>query len=148
MEKSILIGIFIAIIIPVVVFLIYHLGYYEKIQPIPSKFIIRNGYTNWKELIENGDQTDTNIQGWNPDSQIFDTNFPPPNEIAKQFRYFAEYWLNRSGRNEGSVNVYTFGMTYQGVYTFRKVTGYFRTVYYGSFYGYNWWWCWPEFLCP
>jgi hypothetical protein len=103
---------------------------------IPSKFIIRIGGTNWRQLIEDGDQTNTNIQSWNPDNQTIDTNYAPNNQIALQFRYFAEYWLKRTGKSEGSTGVYTYGPTYLGVYTFRKTA----TGYSGSFYGYNWSW--------
>jgi hypothetical protein len=103
---------------------------------IPSKFIIRIGGTNWKQLIENGDKTEINIQNWNPDRHTIDTNYASRNEISLQFRYFAEYWLNKTCKNEGTVDVYTYGPIYQGVYTFRKTA----IGYSGSFYGYNWNW--------
>ena len=103
---------------------------------IYSRFIIRNGGTNWRQLIENGDTSNINAQGWNPDYQAIYTNIAPRNEIALQFRYFAEYNLRRTGRNEGSIGVYTFGPTYQGQYTFRKTS----TGYSGNYNGYDWNW--------
>jgi hypothetical protein len=101
-----------------------------------SKFIIRIGGTNWRQLIENGDISNTNAQREIDIYQVLFTDVTPENEIAKQFRYFAEYNLRRTGSNEGSIGVYTFGPTYQGKYTFRKA----YRGYYGIYNGYDWYW--------
>jgi hypothetical protein len=105
---------------------------------IPVNFIVRDaGDTIWRQQIESGDQTLNRAQGWNPDEQTIGLNIAPHNQIARQFRYFAEYWLNRSGRNEGSARVITYGNTYHGMYTFKKREG---GGYNGKFYGYDWNW--------
>jgi len=96
---------------------------YSIYKPIKiPKFIIRYGGTDWRNRIEQGDETNANIQWWNPDGQAYNTWEAPNNEIALQFRYFAEYWLNKTGLNKGSTNVYTWGepLTNHGVYEFEK----------------------------
>jgi hypothetical protein len=62
---------------------------------IPDKFYVRTGGSNWRDfiplLVAN---STTNRQGWGLDPQWYDVNNAPVNEIAKQFSYFAGYWLN------------------------------------------------------
>jgi hypothetical protein len=74
---------------------------------VPDKLVIRTGYSNWRDYVPLlVADTTTNFQYWNPDSQYNDVNTAPHNEIAKQFSYFAAYWLNRNkvGVN-GTLNV-------------------------------------------
>jgi len=64
---------------------------------VPDKLVIRTGYSNWRDYVPFlVADTTTNFQYWNPDSQYNDVNTAPHNEIAKQFSYFAAYWLNRN----------------------------------------------------
>ena len=62
---------------------------------LPNAFYVRTGGTNWRDYIPllSADST-TNRLGWGLDSQWYDVNNGPANEIAKQFSYFAGYWLN------------------------------------------------------
>ena len=64
---------------------------------VPDKLVIRTGGSNWRDYVPLlVADTTTNFQYWNPDSQYNDVNVAPDNEIAKQFSYFAAYWLNRN----------------------------------------------------
>ena len=108
------------------------------------KFIIRKGDTNWANLIQNGDETTTNIQTWGPDQQSNDLNYAKVNQIGVQFRYFAEFWLNKTGKSSGSANVY--GSTVDnnlGKYDFSKN----GTSYTGSFNGASWSWNYDGDYC-
>ena len=125
------------------------------------KFIIRNGETNWANLIQNGDETATNIQTWGPDGQSNDLaagykyewkgNWPVlkliktyDNQIGVQFRYFAEFWLNKTGKSSGSTNVYAGSLSNNlGEYKF-SVNG---TSYTGSFKGASWSWNYSGDYC-
>ena len=63
---------------------------------IPDKFFVRIGGSNWRDYIPLlvADST-TNIITWGvPDTQWYDVSYGPANEIAKQYSYFAGYWLN------------------------------------------------------
>ena len=62
---------------------------------IPDAFYVRTGGSNWRDfiplLVAN---STTNRQGWGLDPQWYDVSNAQENEIAKQFSYFAGYWLN------------------------------------------------------
>jgi hypothetical protein len=108
------------------------------------KFIIRKGDTNWANLIQNGDETATNIQTWNPDQQSNDLNYAKVNQIGVQFRYFAEFWLNKTGKSSGSTNVYGSSVNNSlGKYDF-SVNG---ISYTGSFNGASWSWNYSGDYC-
>jgi hypothetical protein len=63
----------------------------------PDKLVIRTGGSNWRLFIPLlVADTTTNFQYWNPDAQYNNVDVAPHNEIAKQFSYFAAYWLNRN----------------------------------------------------
>ena len=104
----------------------------------PNVFYLRNGGSNWRDLIVTADTT-TNLAWWNPDPQFFDVNSAPHNEIAKQFSYFAGYWLNRNRASNGqnySVPAFT-GSGSIGTFTFTATTNYPVTSYTGSLSSYN-----------
>jgi hypothetical protein len=108
------------------------------------KFIIRIGDTNWANLIQNGDETATNIQTWSPDHQSNDLNYAKVNQIGVQFRYFAQFWLNKTGKSSGSTNVYAGSLSNNlGEYKF-SVNG---TSYTGSFNGASWSWNYSGDYC-
>ena len=108
------------------------------------KFIIRKGDTNWANLIQNSDETATNIQTWGPDQQSNDLNYAKVNQIGVQFRYFAEFWLNKTGKSSGSTNVYAGSLSNNlGEYKF-SVNG---TSYTGSFKGASWSWNYSGDYC-
>lgn len=71
---------------------------------IPA-MVIRVGGSNWKYLIQQSDTSTTNIQSWWPDGQFSNVNYAPSNELSLQFRYFAEYWLNRNNVKSGNAIV-------------------------------------------
>ena len=63
---------------------------------IPNAFYVRTGGSNWRNYIPllSADST-TNIAIWGgPDLQWYDLIYGAQNEIAKQYSYFAGYWLN------------------------------------------------------
>ena len=63
---------------------------------LPNGFYVRTGGSNWRDYIPLlvADST-TNIQTWGgPDLQWYDVTTGPGNEVAKQYSYFAAYWLN------------------------------------------------------
>ena len=62
---------------------------------VPNAFYVRTGGSNWRDYIPLlVADTTTNIQIWGgPDAQWFDVTYGPGNEIAKQYSYFAGYWL-------------------------------------------------------
>ncbi len=121
------------------------------------KFIIRTGETNWANLIQNGDETATNIQTWGPDSQSNDLkagyhyafvgfSFKKKDDyqIGVQFRYFAEFWLNKTGKNSGSTNVYAGSLSNNlGKYEFSKS----GTTYTGKFINDTWTWNYDGDYC-
>ena len=106
---------------------------------LPNAFYVRTGGSNWRDYIPLlvADST-TNIMIWGgPDDQWFDVTFGPNNEIAKQYSYFAAYWLNANRAVVGtsfSVESYAGSPTSsRGLFTFtatawnsngQKVTGY------------------------
>jgi hypothetical protein len=71
---------------------------------IPNAFYVRTGGSNWRDFIPllTANST-TNLQAWgpNPDWQFVLVDYAPHNEIAKQFSYFAGYWLNRNRASTG-----------------------------------------------
>ena len=94
------------------------------INAIIPVMVVRIGGTDWRTLamqMPKGrvDASDvpfsvdltTNAQSWGPDSQFYDVNNGPENEISLQFRFFAEYWLNAYSLTSGSTTV----LTAQGV---------------------------------
>ena len=63
---------------------------------LPNGFYVRTGGSNWRNYIPLlvADST-TNINIWGgPDLQWYDVTYGASNEIAKQYSYFAAYWLN------------------------------------------------------
>ena len=65
------------------------------------------------------------------------------NQIAAQFRYFAQFWLNKTGKSSGSTTVYAPLSNNLGEYKF-SVNG---TSYTGSFKGTSWSWNYSGDYC-
>jgi hypothetical protein len=109
------------------------------------KFIIRAGKSNWAKLIQDSDETTSSIQlSWNPDAQYKLLWYAPDNQIAVQFRYFAQYWLNKTGKNSGSTDVYVGTLSNNlGKYKFSKS----GTTYTGEFYNDTWTWVYDGDYC-
>ena len=107
---------------------------------LPNAFYIRTGFSNWRDFIPllTANST-TNLQNWGPDSQFNDVNTAPQNEIAKQFAYFAGYWLNAiRAMNSQSFSVFTsFGTGGSGTFTFTATSNYPVTSYTGSLSNYT-----------
>ena len=100
---------------------------------IPA-LVLRTGGTDWRSLAvqmpkSTANAADapmtvdmtTNLQTWGPDIQFSDATAAPSNEISLQFRFFAEYWLNAYGVQNGSAPVITSNGVI-GTYTFSKLT--------------------------
>ena len=122
---------------------------------LPNGFYVRTGGSNWRDYIPLlVADTTTNLQKWGgPDLQWYDVNYGASNEIAKQYSYFAGYWLNANRAVQGtSFSVESYASndtnppapTSRGTFTFRAtevsngvVTAYEGrlSAYNGSFYG-------------
>lgn len=104
---------------------------------LPNALYVRTGGTNWRDFIPLFiANTSTNLQSWGPDTQFYDVNIAPQNEIAKQYSYFAGYWLNINRAKIGqsfSVSSANAG----GTFTFTANSNYPVTAYSGSLSGYN-----------
>jgi hypothetical protein len=96
--------------------------------------VLRIGQTDWRSLavqmpkatVNAADapmtvDLSTNLQTWGPDSQFSDVNYAPTNEISRQFRFFAEYWLNAYGLQSGSTEVIA-GQGPIGTFAFSKLS--------------------------
>ena len=107
---------------------------------MPNAFYVRVGGTNWRDFIPLlTANTTTNVQTWSPDAQFNDVNTAPQNEIAKQFAYFAGYWLNRTRASNGqSYSIPAFaGQGSIGTFTFTATSNYPVTSYTGILFSYN-----------
>jgi uncharacterized protein YjbI with pentapeptide repeats len=107
---------------------------------MPNAIYIRTGSSNWRDFIPLlTANTTTNLQTWGPDAQFNDVNTAPQNEIAKQFAYFAGYWLNRTRASSGqSYSIPAFaGQGSVGIFTFTATSNYPVTSYTGNLTGYN-----------
>jgi uncharacterized protein YjbI with pentapeptide repeats len=107
---------------------------------LPNAFYLRTGGSNWRDFVPllTANST-TNLLGWGPDAQFNDVNVAPQNEIAKQFAYFAGYWLNRTRASSGqsySIPAFTSGGSV-GTFTFTATSNYPVTSYTGNLTGYN-----------
>ena len=90
----------------------------------PNYFVLRTGSSTWRPFIPDYPNANitTNIQTWNPDEQFYGS-IEAANQIARQFSYFAGYWLNRNkvtdtttqysvaGYHVGSKGTFTFQAT-------------------------------------
>lgn len=107
---------------------------------LPNAFYLRVGGTSWRNYIPllTADTT-TSIQTWYPDTQFYDVNNGASNEIAKQFAYFAGYWLNRTRASSGqSYSIPAFEARGSlGTFTFTATSNYPVTSYTGNLSGYN-----------
>jgi hypothetical protein len=116
---------------------------------LPNGFYVRTGGSNWRNYIPLlvADST-TNINIWGgPDLQWHDVNYGASNEIAKQYSYFAAYWLNANRAVVGtSFSVESYAGTgnnpptsSRGTFTFKAtaVTNGVVTAYEGRLSAYN-----------
>ena len=106
---------------------------------LPNAFYIRTGGSNWRDYIPLlTANTSTNLQPWGPDEQFY-TYIDEANQIAKQFAYFAGYWLNRTRASSGqSYSIPAFaGQGSVGIFTFTATSNYPVTSYTGNLTGYN-----------
>ena len=81
---------------------------------LPSYIVLRNVST-WRDKVPLLTLDTNDHQVWNPDAQFYSLETAPENEIAKQFSYFAGYWLSRGKYpvdGEMSVLVYGSGGTF------------------------------------
>jgi surface protein len=101
------------------------------IANVHTTLTIRLGGTEWQTRIINNDTSQTNIQYWNPDSQWFETNTAPLNEVALQFRFFAAYVTTFYGVTSASATVFS-GSGNLGVYSFTRIS---ETQYSATFVG-------------
>lgn len=107
---------------------------------LPNAFYVRVGGTSWRDYVPLlTANTTTNIQAWIPDTQFYDVNAASGNEIAKQFAYFAGYWLNRTRASSGqSYSIPTYDSRGSiGTFTFTATSNYPVTSYSGNLSGYN-----------
>ncbi len=105
----------------------------------PPAFYLRTGGSNWRTFIPlSTANTTTNLLAWGPDDQFY-TYLTAANEIAKQFSYFAGYWLNATRAVNGqtfSVPAFA-GQGSVGTFTFTATSSFPVTSYTGSLTSYN-----------
>ena len=110
----------------------------DLLNVLPDAFYVRTGGSNWRNFIPllMADST-TNRLGWNPDNQFYVVY--TGNEIAKQFSYFAGFWLNAKRATNGqSFSVPAFaGQGSIGTFTFTATSNYPVTTYSGRLTSYN-----------
>ena len=107
---------------------------------LPNAFYVRTGGTNWRDFIPLFTaNTTTNVLNWGPNVQFYDINSGPGDEIAKQFSYFAGYWLNLNRATNGqSFSVPSFNLTVSiGTFTFTATSTNPVMTYSGSLSGFN-----------
>ena len=113
-------------------------GNYNNI--VPNAFYLRTGGSNWRTFIPllTADTT-TNRLTWSPNAEFNDVNVAPGNEVAKQFSYFAGYWLNANRATTGqSFSVPAFaGQGSIGTFTFTATSSFPVTTYTGGLSGYT-----------
>jgi len=111
----------------------------DLLNVLPDAFYLRTGGSNWRSFIPllMADST-TNRLAWGPDEQFY-TSITAANEIAKQFSYFAGYWLNAKRATNGqSFSVPAFaGQGSVGTFIFTATSNYPNTTYTGRLTGYN-----------
>jgi hypothetical protein len=115
---------------------------------LPTAFYVRDGRSDWRDFIPLLEaNSTTRIQPWGgPDAQWY-SDYNSLNEIAKQYSYFAGYWLNANRAVVGtSFAVESFAGTggnpptsSRGLFTFRAtaVTNGIVTAYEGQLSAYN-----------
>jgi hypothetical protein len=90
----------------------------------PDAFYVRTGGSNWRDfiplLVAN---STTNRLSWGLDAQWYDVSNAAANEVAKQYSYFAGYWLNANRAVVGGTpfSVESFAgspPTTRGIFTF------------------------------
>ena len=74
---------------------------------VHTRLTIREGGTDWQQRIINNDTSFNNAQRWGIDSQWFDPNFQPSNQVALQFRFFIAYVTTLYGISSGEALVFT-----------------------------------------
>jgi hypothetical protein len=92
----------------------------NEIYTVPI-FRLRKIDTKWRSSIIEYNETNDNLLEWD-----FNQNpFTSSNEIASQFLFFADYWLEETNKNTGFTHVFTKGnpYTYLGIYMFSKSNG-------------------------
>jgi len=95
----------------------------RQTYPVPI-FRLRNidiTSSKWRYSIMEDDETNDNLLEWD-----FNQNpFTSSNQIALQFLFFADYWLEETNKNTAFTHVFTKGnpYTYLGIYIFSKSNG-------------------------
>jgi hypothetical protein len=105
--------IFIIILLGVISWLIYN-NYIKPanqattppiFNPVPT-FYLRNGSSSWVQDIIDENISDENLIEWNGQmDNIINPNENDTDKLAIQFRFFAQYWLNKLNINYGFTNV-------------------------------------------
>ena len=111
------------------------------VNPIPNLLLIKDNlqlFYTLNKMIDNADsqsRTTSNLT-WNKDMKIITNPVDnDENKLAAQFRFFAEFWLNKLNINSGFTNVYDMSGNI-GRYDFTRN----NTIYVGKFNGVEWSW--------
>ncbi len=104
-------------------------------NPVPT-FYLRNGNTSWVQDIIDENNSVENLIEWNGQmSNIVNPNENDTDKLAIQFRFFAQYWLDKLNINYGTTNVYdSFGNL--GKYEFSRS----KNIYTAKFNNTSWNW--------
>jgi hypothetical protein len=115
-----------------------NLEFTDTILAIPNAFYVRTGGSNWRDYIPlQIANTTTNIVSWNADLQFYEQTSSPASEVAKQFSYFAGFWLNAlRAKKDISYNIPVYNSSgFLGTFIFWSTTigtGFPVTTYSGS----------------
>jgi len=105
------------------------------INPIPN-FYLKKRDSPWIEDITNSNNSVDNLIEWNGQmDNIINPEESDLDKLASQFRFFAEFWLNKLNVNYGFTNVYD-SVGVLGKYEFSRN----KNIYTGKFNNKSWTW--------
>lgn len=126
----------IIIILGIAIWFIYKYFFSSSQNTLIPDFYLTGGKSNWEDNIINQNNYIENFIEW--DGQMENIIYPnekDPNNLASQFRFFAEFWLTQLNINEGFTTVKD-AIGSLGKYEFSRD----NNIYKGTFYNSTWSW--------
>jgi hypothetical protein len=106
------------------------------INPIPN-FYLRIGSSPWINDIINDNNSIDNLIEWDGQMEnILNPTENDSNKLAVQFRFFAEYWLNKLGINKGFTDVKD-SVGILGKYEFSRNNNIYTAIFNNSTWNWN-----------
>jgi len=128
----------ILIILSGIIFWLFYNNYLNFLIPIYKipNFYLRIYNSSWIDDILNNNESKDNLIEWNGDiNNVMYPNKDDSDKLVLQFRFFAEYWLNKLNINNGYTEVYD-SIGNLGKYEFSKN----NNLYTAKFYNSTWSW--------